>query len=88
MDVRFLSNLHVFELGLFEIGGHPDFIERHHGEELLAVLNVHPDHHRLIHFTADRSNDFRVSEIELGLFEQRALLLNIRSQCSHTSFGR
>ena len=38
-------------------------------QELLAVLNIHPDHHGLIHFTADRSNNFRVSEIELGLFE-------------------
>ena len=46
------------------------------------------DHHRLIHFTADRSNDFRVSEIELRLFEQRALLLDIRNQSPHAGFGR
>src|SRR5271170_703728 len=63
MDFRFLSNLHVPELGLFEIGGDPDFIEGNHSEELLPVLNIHPDDHGLIHFAGDRSDDFRVSEI-------------------------
>jgi hypothetical protein len=40
MDFRALSNSHAPQLSLFEIGGDPDFIERHHGEQLLSRLNV------------------------------------------------
>ncbi len=80
MDFRSLPNLHALKLGLFKIGGDPHFVERHHGEKLLSVLNVHPNHYRFIHFTVDRGKDLRISEIQLGLFQKRALLLNIRDR--------
>ena len=57
------------ELRLLEIGGDPDFIERHDGEQLLAGLNIHADDDGLIHFAADRGDDFGVAEIELRLIE-------------------
>src|SRR5580704_10992199 len=83
MDFRSLSDAHVPELGLFEIGGNPDVIERHHREELLAGLNVQPDDHRFIYFTSDRRNNFGVLEIELGLLEECAFLLYIGNGRAH-----
>ena len=88
MDFRFLSNSHAPQLSLFKIGCNPHFIERHHGEKLLPVLHVHPNHHCLVHFTRDRSNDFRVSEIQFGLFQKRTLLLDVRERRLHARPGR
>ena len=84
MDVRFLSDLHVPELRLFKIGSDPNFIERDHGQELLPRLNIQPDDNRLVHCTGDRSKDFRVLQIQLGLLQQRPLLLDIGDRSLHS----
>ena len=63
MDFGFLPNSHAPELRLFEIGGDPDFIQGNDGEELLPGLDIHSDHHRLIHFAGDRGNNFRVLQV-------------------------
>src|SRR5208282_1725828 len=88
MNLRSLSNLHVLQLRLFKIGGHPHFIQRHHRQQLLPVLNVHPDNHRLVHLTRDRGNDFRVSEIKFGLLQQRTLFFDIRDRSPGPSLSR
>src|SRR5262249_10244276 len=77
LDVNFLSGGHVAELGLFEIGGNPDFIERNDGKELLARLDVEADDNSLVHFAADRGDDPRVLQIEFGLLEGGAFLLYV-----------
>jgi hypothetical protein len=49
---------------------------------LLAPLD-----HGLINFTGDRSNDFRVLEVQPGLLERSALLLHIGDGRTHASLG-
>ena len=88
VDVRFLPNLHVPELILFEIGGDPDFIEGHDGEELLAGLNIQAHDHGLIHFSADGSNDLGIAEIELGLLQERAFFFDVSDRGPHSGFRR
>jgi len=48
LDIRFLSNAHLPELRLLEIGGTPHFVERHDREKLLSRLHVQPDDNRFI----------------------------------------
>ena len=86
MDFRPLSNSHAPQLGLFEIGGDPHFIERHHGEELLSGLNVEPDDNCFIHRARYRRNDFGVLKVQLGLLEQRSLLLDIGNRRTDARF--
>jgi hypothetical protein len=85
MNLGLLSDPHVLELRLLEVGRDPNFIERHNSNELLPRLNVQPDNDGFIHFTSDRSEGFRVLEVQLGLFEQCAPLLNVSDRRTRAS---
>jgi len=57
MNFRLLSGTHAPELSLFELAVIQDFIKRHDGEQLLALLNVQPDNNGLVHFSTDWRHD-------------------------------
>jgi hypothetical protein len=63
VDFGFLPNSHAPQLGLFEIGGDPDFIQGYDREELLPSLYIHSDHYRLVHFAADWGHNPRVFQV-------------------------
>ncbi len=85
MDLGFLSDSHVLELRLFEIGGDPYLIQRHYGEELLPRLNVQSDDYCFIHFTSHGSDDLSVLEVQDRLLELRAPLLHVGDGRTHAS---
>src|SRR4029077_659227 len=65
-----LSRLHAAELRLFEVGCHPDVIDRHHSQQLPAGRDVLPDLHGLFADNpANGSDDGAITQVELRLIE-------------------
>jgi len=79
LDVDWLPRLHVCELCLFEIGGHPDVIERDNINQFLPDTYVLSDFNA---FLADDSRNGRTNdgeaEIEFHLVKLRPTLHCLR----------
>ena len=88
LDVRALSDPHGLELRFLKVGGDPDFVQGDNRQQLLAGLNVHADHHALVHFAAHRRHDLRVFQVQLSLLESGALLLHVGHGGERASAGR
>ena len=63
------------ELRFLEVGGDPDVVERHDGEQRLSRLHVHADFDVFVHHAADRRGHSAVLQIQFGLIERGAFLL-------------
>jgi hypothetical protein len=88
MNFGLLSHTHVAKLRLFKVRGDPDLIERHDSEQLLAGLHVHADDDRFIHLAADRGDNFRVLQVQLGLLQRGALLFHVGNRGAGSRLGR
>src|SRR5262249_1131898 len=71
-----LSRSDFPKLCLFEISGDPHVLERNLCQQLLAGLNIHPDHDGFSYLPSHGGDDFCVAKVQLRLLESGAFLLN------------
>jgi len=88
VNFRFLSDFHLPEFCFFEIGGDPDFVQRHYREQLLSRLTFNPTTTVLVHFTADGRHDLGVLQIQLRLLQSGAFLLYIGNRGARAGLRR
>src|SRR5262249_37633144 len=67
VDLRTLPRTDMAKLRLLEVRGDPHVVERHHGQQLLARLNVHAEHDGLVHLPVYGRDHARVEQIQLRL---------------------